>query len=119
MQDDSLGGSGILSPEKQRQLFFLGMGLYGAIFMINVVFYFAYDFSTPRLQIVRILAPLLTVMLTILDSIFLRSICRKQFPNNQELLAKWPIAIAEYPTWPYFAYVAASCGISIYLVSQH
>jgi hypothetical protein len=118
MPDNSLGSNGDLTVEKQRQLFFLGMGLYSAIFTINVVLYFAYDLSSPHIEIVRILAPLITVLLTILDTILLRSICRKQFSQNPELLTKWPIAISQYPTWPYFVEIVGSCVITIYLLSR-
>jgi hypothetical protein len=118
MHDSSLGTNGDLPTEMQRQLFFLGMGLYGAIFMINVIFYFAYDLSSPHLEIVRTFASVITVMLTVLDTIFLRSICRKQFSDHSELLSRWPIALSDYPTWPYFVYTVMSCIISLYLVRR-
>jgi hypothetical protein len=118
MSDNLLGSNGELPTEKQRQMFFLGMGLYSAIFVINVVFFFAYDLSSPHLEAVRIFAPLITVVFTVLDTLFLRSVCRKQFSDHPELLSKWPIALSEYSTWPYFAYTVMSCVISIYLLSR-
>ena len=77
--------------EKERQLFFLGTGLYGAIFMINVVLFYSYQLSKPHIAVLRILAAVLTVGLTISDALFLRRFCRKQFPTNPEVLEKWPI----------------------------
>jgi hypothetical protein len=118
MTDNPLGTPGELSAENQRQLFYLGIGLYSAIFWINVVFYFAFDLSSPHIEVVRILAPVITVTFTIMDSIFLRTICRKQYPGNPQLLEKWPIFISEYPVWPYFVFIVMSCVISIYLVSR-
>jgi hypothetical protein len=52
MMTDSLGSAGELPPEKQRQLFFLGTGLYGGILGINLVFYLAYVASSPHIQII-------------------------------------------------------------------
>jgi hypothetical protein len=119
MEDDSVEvGDDALPVEKQRQLYFLGMGLYSSIFWIDVLFYNAYRFTTPHIGVVRILAPVLTVAFIILDTVLLRSICRKQFPKNPELLRKWPIAIPKYSTWPYFAFVAMSCIVAIYLLSR-
>jgi hypothetical protein len=51
----------------------------------------------------------LTVAFVILDTFFLRSICRKQFPAHPELLRKWPISIPKFSTWPYFVFVTMSC----------
>jgi hypothetical protein len=104
--------------EKKRQIFFLGMGLYGAIFFINVAFVLSYQLSKPHIAVVRVLGPAITIVFTVVDSIFLRSTCRKQFPANPELLTKWPINVPEYPTWIYFVYLFWSLVLSGYLLSR-
>jgi hypothetical protein len=109
---------GGMPVEKQRQIYFLGMGFYSAIFWINVIFYFAYRLSSPHIGAVRILAPVITVVFSIVDTLVLRSVCRKQFPQYPELLETWPISLAKYPIWPYYVFVAMSFVISIYLLSQ-
>ncbi|MGB8197974.1 MAG: hypothetical protein WCF25_13310, partial [Acidimicrobiales bacterium] len=101
MDDRSLGSSGDVPIEKQRQLYFLGMGLFSATFVINVIFFFAYEWSSPHLEAVRILAPLITVVFTVMDTMFLRSLCRKQFSDHPEVLSRWPIVLSEYSIWPY------------------
>ena len=112
------GSDKTMPKEKERQLLFLGMGFYGAIFMINVVVFYSYQSSKPHIAVLRILAPVLTVALTISDTWFLRRICRKQFPTNPELLEKWPINVPSYPTWLYYVYLVLSFAISGYLLSR-
>ena len=118
MFPNSQSGNGGLNDEKQRQIYYLGMGLYGAVFVINLVFWYAYQYTSPHLESARFFAPAFTVIFTVTDSIFLRSICRKQFPDHPELREKWPIALTKYPTWPYFFYTFVSCVLSIYLLSR-
>jgi hypothetical protein len=109
---------GSFSKEKQRQFFFLGMGLYGAIFVVNVTFLVAFEYSKPQIALIRILAPAFTVPITFIDSAFLRSICRKQLSDSSIALSKWPINIPEYPTWIYGVYIFLSFVISGYLLSR-
>jgi phosphatidylserine synthase len=109
---------GSLPKEKQRHLFFLGAVVVSAVFMINVVLFYGYQLSTPHYAVIRILAPLLTVGLTMMDTLVLRSICRKQFPTNPELLKKWPINVPLYPTRPYYVYLVLRFTISGYLLSR-
>jgi hypothetical protein len=109
---------GQMPKEKKRQLFFLGMGLYGAIFFINLILFISYQSSTSQLGAVRILAPLITVGFTIGDTVLLRSLCRKQYSPFPELLEKWPVNIPEYPTWLYSVYLVLSFAMSAYLLSR-
>jgi hypothetical protein len=111
-------GGGDLPDKERRQVFFLGLGLYGGIFLINVVFVLAYDLSKPHIAFIRILDPIITVVFTIADSIFLRGVCRKQYPAHPELLARWPIKVAGYPTWSYYFYLLLSLFFSVYLLSR-
>ena len=111
-------GGGAMPKEKQRQLFFLGMGLYGAIFMINVVSLFAYEMSSPHIGLMRIVTPVLTIVFIVGDTALLRSLCRKQFPTFPDLLTKWPINVPDYPTWLYYVYLLLSSAISLFLVSK-
>jgi hypothetical protein len=96
----------------------LGMGLYAGVFFINVVFLLSYQLSTPHIAVVRVLDPIITVVFTVVDSVFFRGVCRKQFPSNPELLTKWPVNIADYPTWAYYVYMFWSFVIAGYLLSR-
>jgi hypothetical protein len=116
--DTPSANDGQMSKEKKRQLFFLGMGLYGGIFFINLIFLIAYESSTSQLEAARILAPVITVVFTIGDTAFLRSVCRKQYSQSPELLEKWPVNIPEYPTWLYSVYLVLSFAMSAFLVSR-
>jgi hypothetical protein len=119
MENSSLdSGHEDLPADKQRNLYFLGLGFYSSIFWIDVIFFYAYRASSPHIAAARILAPVLTLVFAIFDTVILRSICRKQFPENPELLEKWPITLVKYPIWPYFGFVAMGSVIAIYLLSQ-
>jgi hypothetical protein len=108
----------LFSRDKQRQFYFLGMGFYGGLFMVNVVFLVAYEYSKPHIAVIRILAAAFTVPVTFLHTIFLRYIGRKQLPDSSVLLSKWPVNIPDYPTWMYGVYTALSLLISGYLLSR-
>jgi len=119
MTDDTLEVDDGAMPEKEkRQVFFLGLGFYGGIFIINVVFVLAYQLSTPHIAFIRILDPIVTVVFTVADTIFLRRVCRKQFASYPELLTRWPINVNGYPTWSYYGYLILSVFFSVYLLSR-
>jgi hypothetical protein len=109
---------GTTPKEKQRQVFFLGVGFYGAIFMVNVVFLLGYQLSTPHIAIARIIAPAFTVVFAVTDTMVLRNVCRKQFTTNPELLKKWPINVPLYPTSLYYVCLVLSVAVSGYLLSR-
>jgi hypothetical protein len=109
---------GTTPKEKKRQLFFFGMGLYAAIFFINLIFLISYESSPSQLGDVRILAPVITVVFTIGDTAFLRAMCRKQYSQYPEVLEKWPVNIPEYPTWLYSVYLVLSFAVSAFLLSR-
>ena len=102
----------------RRSVFFLGLGMFGAIFMINVMFLIAYEMTSPHISSLRILAPIFTVLLPILDVLVIRSVCTKQFPGHPEMLSRFPVSVPGYPTWIYSALLLASIAISGYLVSR-
>jgi hypothetical protein len=108
----------LFSREKQRQFFFLGMGLYGGIFMVNVMFLIAYEYPKPHVAVIRILAAAFTVPMTFIDTFWFRAICRKQLPDSSVVLSKWPVNIPDYPTWIYSVYMILSVLISGYLLSR-
>jgi hypothetical protein len=108
----------LFSREKQRQFFFLGMGLYGGIFMVNVMFLIAYEYPRPHVAVIRILAAAFTVPMMFIDTFWFRTICRKQLPDSSVVLSKWPVNIPDYPTWIYSVYMILSVLISGYLLSR-
>jgi hypothetical protein len=114
----STGDGALFSREKQRQFFFLGMGIYGGLFMVNVMFLIAYEYPKPHIAVIRILAAAFTVPAIFLYTVFLRYIGRKQLPDSSVLLSKWPVNIPDYPTWMYGAYTFLSLLISGYLLSR-
>ena len=108
----------VFSREKKRQFFFLGMGLYGGIFVVNVMFLIAYEYPKPHVAVLRILAAAFTVPMTFIDTFWFRTICRKQVPDSSAVLSKWPVNIPDYPTWIYGACMLLSLLISGYLLSR-
>lgn len=114
----STGDGALFSREKQRQFFFLGMGIYGGLFMVNVMFLIAYEYPKSHIAVIRILAAAFTVPAIFLYTVFLRYIGRKQLPDSSVLLSKWPVNIPDYPTWMYGVYTFLSLLISGYLLSR-
>jgi hypothetical protein len=109
---------GVFSREKQRQFFFLGIGLYGGIFVVNVMFLIAYEFPKPHVAVVRILAAAFTVPMVFIDTFWFRTACRKQLRDSSVVLSRWPVNIPDYPTWTYGACVVLSLLISGYLLTR-
>lgn len=107
-----------MSDAQRRQLFFIGFGMYGAILVINLAFLITFETSPSRFAPVRILALILTILFTVADTLLLRLVCKKQYPTHPALLEKWPINVAEYPTWIYSACVVLSYATSAYLLSR-
>ncbi len=102
----------------QRQLFYLGVGMYAAVLLINLVFLITFESSPSQYGAVRILAPALTVVFTIADAAVLRSVVKKQYPTYPDLLAKWPLNVPEYPIWICFACLGLSYGTSVFFLSR-
>ncbi len=102
--------------EKQRQLFFLGMGMYGAIFFINIVFLVSYEKSS-RIWGCSNPCSMITFVFTIADIFFVRSVCRKQFSANPELLTKWPLNLPEFQPGSTLFTRAELC-ISVFLLTS-
>ena len=111
-------GTGAQPHEKLRQVFFLGMGLDGAIFFINLMLLIAYQSTHPHEAAVRFVAPLVTVVLGVSDTLMLRNVCHRQVPQRPELLARWPVRIPGYPSWIYSLYLVLSVAMSAYLLSR-
>jgi hypothetical protein len=107
-----------MTQAQRRQLFFIGLGMYGAILVINLAFLVTFESSPTRFATVRILALVLTVLFTVADTVLLRGVCKKQYPAYTDLLDKWPFNVAEYPTWIYSAFVVLSYATSAYLISR-
>lgn len=107
-----------MTDAQRRQLFFIGFGMYSAILVINLVFLITFETSPSRFATVRILALVLTVLFTVADTVLLRFVCKKQYPAYPDLLERWPINVAGYPTWIYFACVVLSYATSAYLLSR-
>ena len=118
--DDFVASVGVepMPKEQRRQLFFIGLGMYGAVFFINVAFVATFESSPSEFALVRILAPALTVLFTIADTLLLRSVCKRQYSSYPDLLDRWPINVSEYPIWLYSAFLAMSCAGSAYLLSR-
>lgn len=107
-----------LPKDKQRQLYFLGLGMYSAILIIDLVFLIAYESSPSQYGAVRILAPALTVVFTVADTAVLRSVCKRQYSTYPDLLKTWPMNIPDYSMWGYFACLGLSYAASAFLLSR-
>jgi hypothetical protein len=108
----------LFSKEKQRQFFFFGIGLYGGILMVNVMFLIAYEYPKPHVAVIRILAAVFTVPMTFIDTFWFRTICRKQLLDSPVVSSKWPANIPDYPIWIYSLYMVLSLFNSGYLLSR-
>jgi hypothetical protein len=107
-----------MSDAQRRQLFLIGIGMYGAILVINLVFLITFESSPSRFAVVRILALVLTVVFTVADTVLLRIVSKKQYPGTPQLLEKWPVSVPGYPTWIFSVFVVLSCATSVYLLSR-
>jgi hypothetical protein len=107
-----------VADNTRRSVFLLGLGMFGAIFVINVLLLVAYEVTSPHVANLGILAPVLTVLLPILDILVVRRVGKKQFPELSEILSRFPFSVPGYPTWIYSLLLLGSAAISGFLISR-
>ena len=107
-----------VADNTRRSVFLLGLGMFGAIFVINVLLLVAYEVTSPHVANLGILAPVLTVLLPILEILGVRRVGKKQFPELSDTLSRFPVSVPGYPTWIYSRLLLGSVAISGFLISR-